>query len=96
MNKQPKTISLKEFSRDFSEEQKKIVAEESLYYYLSVSFKKAREQKGLTQAELAQMAKVQRSTVSKIESGSFNVSFSTLVKLASAMKMKLDVSLKFS
>lgn len=96
MNKQPKTISLKEFSSNFSTEQKRIVAEQSLYYYLSISFRKAREQKGLSREELAQMANIHRSTVSRIESDASTVSFGTLVKLAAAMNMKLDVSLKFS
>lgn len=96
MNKHPKTIHLKEFASNFSDEQKKIVEQESQYYYLLTSFREAREKKGLSQEELAQMAKINRTTLSQIESGARNATIGTLAKLALAMNMKLDVTLKFS
>lgn len=94
MNRTSKTISLKDFSQDFSQEQMRVVEEETQYYHLITSFKKAREEKGLTQAELAHMAKINRTTLSQIESGLRNVTIGTLAKLAAAMNMKLDVKLK--
>ncbi len=94
MKKQPKTISIKEFSQGFSQEQKRIVEEETRFYFLLTSFKEAREKKGLSQEELARKAKVNRTTLSKIESGLRNATIDTLDKLATAMDMKLDVRLR--
>ncbi len=94
MKTQPKTISIQEFSKNFSREQKRAVEDEIRYYYLLTSFKEAREKSGLTQEQLAQKANVNRTTLSKIESGLRNATIDTLDKLASAMNMKLDVQLK--
>lgn len=94
MKQQQKTISLKEFSKDFTPEQKRVVEEETSYYYLLTSFKEAREKSGLSQEELAKKAKINRTTLSKIESGLRNATIDTLGKLASAMNMKLDVRLR--
>lgn len=94
MIKKSKTISLQEFSKDFSAEQLRIVEEETRYYYLLTSFKEARENRGLSQEELAQKANVNRTTLSRIESGLRNATIGTLDKLAAAMDMKLDVRLR--
>lgn len=94
MNIKPKTITLKEFAKEFTQEQRKIVDEETRHYYLLTSFKEAREKRGLSQEELAAKANVNRTTLSKIESGLRNATISTLEKLATAMDMKLDVRLR--
>ena len=90
----PKTTSLNDFAKDFSEVQHKIVDEETRHYNLLTSFKEAREKKGLSQEELAKKADVNRTTLSKIESGLRNATIETLDKLATAMDMKLDVKLR--
>ncbi len=92
--KQPKTISLKQFAKDFTSEQKKIVKEEIKYYYLLTQFKEAREKKGLSQEELAQKAQINRTTLSKVETGSRNATIDTLSKIALAMDMQLDMRLR--
>ncbi|PIR62061.1 MAG: hypothetical protein COY81_04485 [Candidatus Pacebacteria bacterium CG_4_10_14_0_8_um_filter_43_12] len=94
MKNQHKTIGLKAFSRNFTPEQRKIVEEEINYYDLLTSFKEAREKRGITQEELATKANVNRTTLSKIESGLRNATIETLSKLASAMDMQLEVKLK--
>ena len=94
MKNQSNIISLSEFAKDFTAEQRRIVEEETKHYYLLTSFKEAREKKGLSQEELARKAHVNRTTLSKIESGVRNATISTLDKLALAMDMKLDVKLK--
>lgn len=96
MKKQLKTISIKEYSKGFTPQQKKVMEEETRYYYLLTSFKEAREKKGLSQEELAQKANINRTTLSKIESGLRNATIQTLDKLASALDMKLDVRLRVS
>ena len=96
MNQKPRTTTLKEFIKNFTPEQKRIVEEETQYYYLLTTFKEAREEKGLTQEELAKKAKVNRTTLSKIESGLRNATIGTLDRLATALDMKLDVRLRTS
>lgn len=94
MKKHPKTISLKEFSKNFTSRQHQIIEEEIKYYDLLTSFKNAREKKGITQEELAAKAQVNRTTLSKIESGLRNATIETLSKLAAAMDLELEVKLK--
>lgn len=95
MKKQkPQTIFLNEFARDFTPEQKKIVQDEIAYYYLLTQFKEARESRGLTQEQLAKKANINRTTLSKVETGSRNATIATLSKLAMAMDMQLDMRLK--
>jgi HTH-type transcriptional regulator / antitoxin HipB len=96
MKKQIKTIHLEEFSKNFSPDQKKIVEEEMKYYDLLTSFKEAREKSGMTQDELAKKANINRVTLSKIESGLRNATISTLDKLATALNMRLHVTLRVS
>ncbi len=90
----PKTISLKQFAKGFTPEQKKIAQDEVKYYYLLTQFKEAREKKGLTQEELAKKAKINRTTLSKVETGSRNATIDTLSRLAMAMDMQLDMRLR--
>lgn len=91
-----KTITLKEFGQNFTPDQKRIIDEETRYYYLLTSFKEAREKRGFSQDELAKKAKINRTTLSKIESGLRNATIGTLDKLAAALDMELDVRLKVS
>lgn len=91
---QPKTYALKEFVKDFTAEQKRQLAEEVQHYYILTAFKHAREQKGMSQDELAQKAQINRSTLSKIESGLRNATIGTLEKLATALDMKLNIKLQ--
>lgn len=93
-NQTKNTLTLKEFSKNLSFEQQKIIAEEIKYYDLLTSFKEAREKKGITQEQLAAKANINRTTLSKIESGLRNATIGTLSKLASAMDMELEVKLK--
>jgi len=96
INKKPQTISLSEFSKGLTPKQKQIIDEETRYYYLLTSFKEAREKRGLSQEELAKKANINRTTLSKIESGLRNATIGTLDRLAMAMDMKLDVQLRVS
>jgi len=91
--KQPSTISLNQFKNRFSTEQQQKIREEIEYYDLLVKFKTAREKAGMTQEELAQKAKVNRTTLSRIETGVRNATVETLMKLSKAMGMKMQISL---
>lgn len=88
-----KTVSLAEFAKDFTPAQRVIVEEEIKYYDLLTFFKAAREERGMTQEQLAVKANVNRTTLSRIESGLRNATIETLSKLAGAMDLRLDVRL---
>lgn len=90
----PETITLKEFIGGLNEEQKRIVDEEIQYYRLLTTFKEARESKGFSQDELARKAKINRTTLSKIESGLRNATIDTMMKLARALDMNLELRLR--
>jgi transcriptional regulator with XRE-family HTH domain len=51
----------------------------------------ARQTKGLTQTQLAEMLKTSRSNISRLESGAHNPSLDFLLKVAAALDMELDV-----
>jgi DNA-binding XRE family transcriptional regulator len=85
------TISLEEFAQDFSPEQKQIAQDEIRYYDMLLSLKKIRQKIGLTQSQLATRASVPRTTISKIESGNYNPTIHTLMRLATAMNKRLEV-----
>jgi len=92
--KQPKTVNLKQFAKNFTPMQNKIAQDEIKYYYLLTQFKEAREKKGLSQEELAYKAQINRTTLSKVETGNRNATIDTLSKIALAMDMQLDMRLR--
>lgn len=93
-NNKPNTISLKEFKKKFSARQNQQIREELKYYDLLTELRGAREKLGLTQDELAQKASVNRTTLSKVETGMQNVTVGTLMKLAQAMSLSIKISFK--
>lgn len=58
----------------------------------AIAIMKARESAGLTQRELADLAKVPQSTIARIELGS-NTSLNTLTKIAAALGKKVKIKL---
>ncbi len=91
--KKPNYITLEEFKESLTEAEKKMVAEEIKLYDIAIKFRKARKKKNLSQTELAQKAKITRSTLSMIESGKRNAGIGTLMRLADALGMRLEVNL---
>ncbi len=84
------STTLEEFSQDFTPEQHKIVEEEILYYDVLSNLKLTRKL-GITQDQLALKAKLPRTTISKVESGKYNPTLSTLVSMATAMDKTLQI-----
>lgn len=82
---------LDELTKDFSEERLKRIDKEVEHYRLLMKLRGARKKSGMTQEELAKKAKINRTTLSKIESGLRNATIGTLDKLVSALDMKLDI-----
>lgn len=88
------TIPWEEFSKDFTQEQRESIENEIRYYDVLQALKKSRKQQGLTQAELAKKANMPRTTVTKVESGSYNPTLNTLMNMAVAMGKKLQITLQ--
>lgn len=86
-----KTISLAKFSEEFTAEQRNQSAQEIRYYDVLVSLRQERKRLGLTQAEMAERAQLPRSTISKVESGKYNATVSTLMIMASALDKTLQI-----
>jgi ribosome-binding protein aMBF1 (putative translation factor) len=61
-------------------------------FKIGVMLRQAREEAGLTQEELARKLNTKKSTVSRIENHTENISLSTLEKYAKALGKRLHVS----
>lgn len=85
------SVSMESVFKDFTEEENKIVDVTIRYYDVLVSLKKLRKESKLTQEGLAKKADLPRTTITKIESGAYNPTISTLMSIASAMNKKLEV-----
>jgi len=86
-------ITLEEFMSDLTPEEEKFVEQEVKYLELLMGITSKRQELVLTQAKLAELSRVPRTTISKIESGSRNVTLNTLMKLAQAMDSTLELRL---
>ncbi|MCD8121294.1 MAG: DUF2442 domain-containing protein [Clostridiales bacterium] len=61
-------------------------------YELAAKLSEARENKGITQKQLAEKTGIYQGDISRIERGLANPSLSTLKRLANGMDMKLNIS----
>lgn len=87
------SVSLDELSKDFTPEQWRIVEEETRSYELLLKFRQERRKQKLSQGGLAKKAKVNRTTLSRVENGIRNATIDTLSKIAHALEMKLEIDL---
>jgi DNA-binding XRE family transcriptional regulator len=94
MKQRPRTLTIKELTENFTPEQKRIMEAEVRYYDLLFSFRDAREKKGVTQEELARRANINRTTLSQVESGGRNATVSTVIRIARALDMDLELCLR--
>jgi len=76
---------------NFTEKEKRRVEERIKEYDLLMALKKIRKKLNLSQEKLAQKANLPRTTITKIESGNYNPTISTLMAIASAMDKKLEI-----
>jgi len=90
----PKTVNLDQFKQKFNHKQHQQIVEEIAYYDLLIAFKEAREKAGMTQEELAQKANINRTTLSRIETGVRNATVGTLMKLSQAMELDMKISFR--
>ena len=85
-------ISLDQWGQQFSTAAKKKAKIANNYYEVVAEFKKTRKQLGFTQQQLADKAGVDRTVITKIESGARNTTLSSLMMLADSMDRKLKIS----
>ncbi len=86
------TIPLHQWSQQFTPAQKKNAQKANNYYAVVEEFKKTRKKLGLTQQQLADKAKIDRTVVTKIETGARNTTINSLMIFAEAMGKKLKIS----
>ncbi len=60
--------------------------------YYGECIKEVRKISQMTQAQLAEAAKVRIATISEIESGKCNFKISTLMKISEALKYEIEIS----
>lgn len=63
-----------------------MIHDSNYYKNLGSKINKLRKQKGFTQEELSYISDVERSKISRIENGSEDFYFSTLLKIAKALE----------
>lgn len=94
MNKNLPYIPLSELMKDLTQEERDFIEREKKYMQLMMDVVAKRKRLGLTQAKLAELSEVPRTTITKIESGSRNTTIDTLMKLAQAMGSTLEIRFK--
>ena len=62
---------------------------QELLKYLGANIKRIREEKGMTQQELASLCNFEKSNMSRLEAGNTNPTIYTLYKVALALKVDL-------
>jgi len=87
------TITLEEFSKDFTDEDKRFIETEKKYYYLLSALRKTRNSLGLTQSKLAELSNLPRTTITRVESGSRNATIQTLMTMAKSMGKTIELKL---
>jgi DNA-binding XRE family transcriptional regulator len=87
------TIPLEELFKDETPEERAYIEQEKKYYDIVVALYARRKKLKLSQQELAKKAKVPRTTISKIESGSRNVTLGTMMSIAQAMDSRIAIRL---
>lgn len=63
------------------------------YYDVLVDLIQHRKRRGLTQAELAELADTYQSQISRIESANYDIRLSTLIRIAEALGTHVDICL---
>ncbi len=85
------SITLAEFDQRFSDEEKQIIAQETKYLEVLMGLRKAREESGLTQEQLAEKSNIPRATITNIENGKRNATIKTLLSLGEAMGKSIRI-----
>lgn len=90
-----KTSSLKELARhlDRDPEHRKEYRRQTPYHDLLLDVVRRRKELGITQERLAELAGMHQSQISRIENAEHDPRLSTIIKLAEALRMRVDMRL---
>ena len=87
------SISLSDFNKNISAQERDFIDSEKKYYQIIVALKQKRQKLGLTQEQLARIANLPRTTITRVESGSRNATLQTLSVMANAMGKNVELRL---
>lgn len=87
------TVPASEFFKTFSQKEKLQIEKYVKQYDMVMELRKARKSLKMTQATLAKKARLPRTTITKVESGTRNVTLSTLMGMAHAMGKRVEIRL---
>lgn len=90
--KKNNAVSLDKWSKQFTPAQKQKAKKANDYHAVVAEFKKTRKELGLTQQQLANKAGIDRTVITKIETGARNTTLSSLMMFAEAMDKELRIS----
>lgn len=88
------SIPFRQMLTEYTPEQRAWVESKAKYYILLSDIRNQRKANGLTQQQLATKVHMPRTMITKIESGSRNVTLDTLMQIAQAMGRSLTVGLE--
>lgn len=85
LEKEGKLINWDKLFASYSKERQEEIKKEAKFIMARMEIIRVRQEKKLTQAELAKKMNVKREFLSRIESGEQNVTLETLIKIAQAV-----------
>lgn len=89
---QNNTITPTDWGKQFTPAQKKQAKKTNDCYAVVAEFKKTRKKLGLTQQQLANKSGIDRTVITKIETGARNTTLNSLMMFAEAMDKKMRIS----
>lgn len=86
------TVSLTQWSNQFTPAQKQKAKRTNDYYSVVAEFQKTRKKLGLTQQQVADKSGIDRTVIAKIETGARNTTLNSLIIFSEALDKKLKIS----
>lgn len=68
---------------------KKMIKKEDILFKIGLKIRKLREEKNVSQQDLAAICNFEKSNMSRIEAGKTNLTIWTLIKIAQSLQVKL-------
>ena len=87
-------ISYEKIKKTWSQEKRACVAKQARFLKVAIELRELRKKQKLSQSALAKKMHVKREFISRIESGTQNVTLETLYRIGDAMGRKVEVSFK--
>lgn len=92
--KEGELIPYKSFIKRYTKKEREDIAERVRYLQVAAEIRKLRKKLGLSQGLLAQKMKVKREFISRMESGTQNVTLDTLYRVGEATGREVAISFR--